>query len=39
MLDATRGTIVLGGKVDPSKKYVAPTIVSDVQGDDALMEQ
>ncbi|OBZ72483.1 Aldehyde dehydrogenase, dimeric NADP-preferring [Grifola frondosa] len=37
LLDETKGTVVLGGEVDVSKKYIAPTIVKDVTEDDALM--
>ncbi|OJT05216.1 Fatty aldehyde dehydrogenase [Trametes pubescens] len=37
MIDGTKGTIVAGGDSDISKRYVAPTIVQDVRGDDSLM--
>ena len=37
LLDNTKGTIVLGGEIDVSEKYVAPTVVKDVRGDDSLM--
>lgn len=39
LLDATRGTIVFGGQVDPERKYIVPTVVKDVQTDDALMSE
>ena len=39
MLANTQGTIVLGGQVDVERRYVAPTIVRDVKGDDALMDE
>ncbi|KAI0649638.1 NAD-dependent aldehyde dehydrogenase [Trametes meyenii] len=38
LLDATEGTVVLGGDVDVQRKYVAPTILRDVREDDALLE-
>ncbi|KAI8968779.1 NAD-aldehyde dehydrogenase [Trametes punicea] len=37
LLDETKGTIVIGGDVDISQRYVAPTVVKDVRRDDALM--
>jgi len=37
LLDRTQGTIVLGGDVDEER--IAPTIVSDVQPGDSLMEE
>ncbi|KAJ8474574.1 hypothetical protein ONZ51_g7117 [Trametes cubensis] len=39
MLDETKGVIVLGGDVDVPKKYVAPTVVKDVNINDALMAE
>ncbi|KAL6307480.1 NAD-dependent aldehyde dehydrogenase [Sparassis latifolia] len=38
LIDATRGTVVVGGQTDVAGKYVAPTIIRDVPPDDALME-
>lgn len=38
MLDSTRGKVVVGGKFDAADKYIAPTIVTDVTMDDALMQ-
>ncbi|KAI8980223.1 aldehyde dehydrogenase [Trametes punicea] len=37
LIDETKGTIVLGGGADVSKRYIAPTVVRDVSGDDSLM--
>ena len=39
LLDNTKGKIVFGGEVDVEKKYVAPTLVRDVSGDDSLMSE
>lgn len=39
MIDGTKGVIVAGGEVDILKRYVAPTIVKDVLGDDSLMAE
>ena len=39
LLDATRGTIVFGGQVDAARKFIVPTVVKDVQTDDALMSE
>lgn len=39
LLDDTKGTIVFGGEVDVAKKYIAPTLVRDVSGDDSLMSE
>ena len=38
LLEATRGKVIVGGKSDPSDKYIAPTVVTDVSPDDPLME-
>ncbi|KAH6918157.1 aldehyde dehydrogenase [Coprinopsis sp. MPI-PUGE-AT-0042] len=37
LLDNTKGTIVVGGETNPETKYIAPTIIKDVPGDDSLM--
>ncbi|EAU89477.1 aldehyde dehydrogenase [Coprinopsis cinerea okayama7 len=37
LLDATKGTVVLGGETDAATKFIAPTIVKDVLPDDSLM--
>ncbi|OBZ72513.1 Aldehyde dehydrogenase family 3 member H1 [Grifola frondosa] len=39
LLDETKGTVVFGGEVDVSKKYIAPTLVKDVAADDSLMSE
>lgn len=38
LLGRTAGKVVTGGEVDRAHRYLAPTIVSDVAWDDALME-
>ncbi|KAI1792769.1 NAD-dependent aldehyde dehydrogenase [Ganoderma leucocontextum] len=37
LLDNTKGTIVLGGETDVENRYIAPTVVKDVKGDDSLL--
>ncbi|KAI0709751.1 NAD-dependent aldehyde dehydrogenase [Earliella scabrosa] len=39
LLDRTKGDIVCGGQVDITKRYVAPTIVNNVNPDDSLMSE
>ncbi|EJD01022.1 aldehyde dehydrogenase [Fomitiporia mediterranea MF3/22] len=39
MLDETKGEIVIGGQTVESQKFIAPTIVKNVSGEDALMGQ
>nr|VWO99665.1 Probable 3-oxoacyl-[acyl-carrier-protein] reductase oxidoreductase (EC [Ganoderma boninense] len=39
LIDNTKGTIVFGGDADVQSKYIAPTLVKDVQGEDSLMSQ
>lgn len=39
MLDGTKGKIVIGGEVDASQKFIAPTIVRDVSLSDSLMSE
>ncbi|KAJ8073899.1 Hexadecenal dehydrogenase [Marasmius tenuissimus] len=39
LLQKTKGKVVLGGEVDKSQKYMAPTVVKDVKPDDPLMNQ
>lgn len=39
LLDNTNGTVVFGGEVDVEKKYVEPTLVKDVRGDDSLLSE
>ncbi|KAG8744904.1 hypothetical protein FRC10_009274 [Ceratobasidium sp. 414] len=40
MVDETKGSVVLGGAgdADRTQKFIAPTVVKDVQGDDILMQ-
>ncbi|CAH8617816.1 unnamed protein product [Heterobilharzia americana] len=38
LLEQTKGNIAIGGKSDMSDKYIAPTVVFDVEADDALMQ-
>ena len=38
-IDESKGTIVFGGDSDTEKRYIAPTLVKDVKGDDTLMEE
>ncbi|KAF6732792.1 Aldehyde dehydrogenase family 3 member B1 [Oryzias melastigma] len=37
LLKKTSGKVVVGGEADQEDKYIAPTVVVDLQGDDALM--
>jgi aldehyde dehydrogenase (NAD+) len=39
LLDNTKGKIVLGGETDEATKFIAPTVVKDVSGDDPLMSE
>jgi aldehyde dehydrogenase (NAD+) len=39
LLKNTKGTIVFGGEMKEEDKYIAPTVVKDVQKDDALMSE
>lgn len=39
LIEETQGTIVFGGEVDVSQKYVAPTLVRDVPENDSLMSE
>lgn len=38
VLAKTKGKIVIGGQSDQAQRYIAPTVVQDVQWDDALMK-
>ncbi|MDA8313474.1 MAG: aldehyde dehydrogenase family protein [Actinomycetota bacterium] len=38
LLAATSGTVVLGGEHDKTERYLAPTVVTGVSGDDPLMD-
>jgi acyl-CoA reductase-like NAD-dependent aldehyde dehydrogenase len=39
LIDTTRGKILIGGKVDVEDRYVEPTLVVDVMGDDPLLQE
>ncbi|KAG6330166.1 hypothetical protein ID866_8923 [Astraeus odoratus] len=39
LLERTAGKIVVGGETNENDKYISPTIVKDVKGDDALMSE
>ncbi|KAJ7749555.1 NAD-aldehyde dehydrogenase [Mycena maculata] len=39
LLQGTKGTVVCGGDTDEARKFIAPTIVRDVKGDDSLMSE
>ncbi|KAM5536907.1 hypothetical protein V8D89_009454 [Ganoderma adspersum] len=39
LIDNTKGTVVFGGDADVAGKYVSPTLVKDVPGDDSLMSE
>ncbi|KAJ7481185.1 NAD-aldehyde dehydrogenase [Mycena galericulata] len=39
LLQGTKGTIVCGGDTNEAEKFIAPTIVRDVQEDDSLMSE
>ena len=39
LLKNSKGVVVAGGETDESIKYIAPTIVRDVNGDDSLMSE
>ena len=38
-IDNTRGTVVFGGQANVEKRWVAPTVICDVSGDDATMQE
>ena len=38
VLAATKGTVVIGGQSDSATNYIAPTVVTNVKGDDSLMK-
>ncbi|KAM6503217.1 NAD-aldehyde dehydrogenase [Amanita muscaria] len=39
LLAATKGKVVIGGETAEGKKYISPTIVKDVTGEDSLMSE
>ncbi|KDN46650.1 aldehyde dehydrogenase [Tilletiaria anomala UBC 951] len=38
VLDGTKGDVVIGGDNDVSTKYLAPTVIANVTGDDSVMQ-
>ncbi|KZS97992.1 NAD-aldehyde dehydrogenase [Sistotremastrum niveocremeum HHB9708] len=39
LMDATQGDVVVGGETNVSQRFIAPTIVKNVTGDDSLMTE
>ncbi|KAG6897002.1 hypothetical protein C0992_004713, partial [Termitomyces sp. T32_za158] len=39
LVDNTKGAVVLGGETDEATKFIAPTVVRDIQADDSLMSE
>jgi len=39
LLAASKGEVILGGDTDETDKYIAPTVVDNVTGDDSLMTE
>lgn len=39
LLDNTKGTVVIGGDTDEATKFISPTVVKNVTGDDSLMNE
>ncbi|KAG6865231.1 hypothetical protein C0991_004289 [Blastosporella zonata] len=39
LLDNTKGEIVIGGETDEATKFIAPTVVKNVEPDDSLMSE
>jgi aldehyde dehydrogenase (NAD+) len=39
LLADTKGKVVVGGDTEEEKKYIGPTVVQDVKGDDSLMSE
>ncbi|KAF8638214.1 hypothetical protein AX16_010560 [Volvariella volvacea WC 439] len=39
LLDDTKGEVAIGGETNEKDKYIAPTVVKDVKGDDSLMTE
>jgi len=39
LLADTKGKVVVGGDTEEEKKYIGPTVVQDVNGDDSLMSE
>ncbi|EIM88943.1 NAD-aldehyde dehydrogenase [Stereum hirsutum FP-91666 SS1] len=39
LMDNTKGEVVYGGKTDEAQKFIEPTIVKGIKGDDSLMRE
>lgn len=39
LLEKTKGKIVFGGQMDKNAKFIAPTVVKDVEAEDSLMSE
>ena len=39
LIDTTSGKIVFGGKTDPSTRFISPTIITDVNPEDPIMQE
>ena len=39
VLEQSKGRVAVGGENDASERYIAPTIVTNVTGDDQLMKE
>lgn len=39
LMDNTKGEVVYGGKTDEGQKFIEPTIVKGIKGDDSLMRE
>jgi len=38
ILEGTSGTVAVGGETDEKTKYIAPTLLADVQMSDSIMK-
>lgn len=39
LMDNTKGEVVYGGKTDETQKFIEPTLVKGIKGDDSLMRE
>ena len=39
LLDASRDKVVFGGEVEESERYVSPTLITNVTGEDKIMTE
>ncbi len=39
LLDATKATVATGGNLDEKSNYIAPTLLTNVSPDDAVMKE